>query len=97
MAAKVQIIIYLQSVKYLFFVKNKLEVGAISSVMRDFLHGYYVMYEKTNYDRADTIFQKIIDISDADKYDRMVQIAAYLFLRKNAYSRDCFSGYRNHC
>ena len=65
------------------------EKGAISSVMRDFLHGYYVMYEGMNYDRADTIFQKIIDLSDADKYDRMVQIAAIrerlLILRNRGY------------
>ena len=65
------------------------EMGAISSVMRDFLHGYYVMYEGMDYDRADTIFQKIIDLSDADKYDRMVQIAAIrerlLILRNRGY------------
>ncbi len=65
------------------------EMGAISSVMRDFLHGYYVMYEGMNYDRADTIFQKIINLSDADKYDRMVQIAAIrerlLILRNRGY------------
>ena len=65
------------------------EVGAISSVMRDFLHGYYVMYEGMNYNKADTIFQKIIDLSDADKYDRMVQIAAIrerlLILRNRGY------------
>ena len=65
------------------------EVGAISSVMRDFLHGYYVMYGEENYDRADTIFKKIIDLSDADKYDRMVQIAAIrerlLILRNRGY------------
>ena len=65
------------------------EVGAISSVMRDFLHGYYVMYGEENYDRADTIFKKIIDLSDADKYDRLVQIAAIrerlLILRNRGY------------
>ena len=65
------------------------EVGAISSVMRDFLHGYYVMYEGMNYNRADTIFQKIIDLSDAGKYDRMIQIAAIrerlLILRNRGY------------
>ena len=65
------------------------EVGAISSVMRDFLHGYYVMYGEENYDRADTIFKKIIDLSDADKYDRLVQIAAIrerlLILRNRHY------------
>ena len=52
------------------------KAGAISSVMLDFLQGYYETYEKSNYDKADTIFQKIIDISDADKFDRQIQIAA---------------------
>ena len=65
------------------------EVDAISSVMRDFLHGYYVMYEEVNYDKADTIFQKIIALNDADRYDRLVQIAAIrerlLILRNRGY------------
>ena len=65
------------------------EAGAISSVMRDFLRGFYVMYEEVDYDKADTIFQKIIALNDADRYDRLVQIAAIrerlLILRNRGY------------
>jgi tetratricopeptide (TPR) repeat protein len=52
------------------------EAGVISNAMHDFFHAYYVAYEESNFDKADTIFQRILDIRDADKYDRQVQIAA---------------------
>ena len=52
------------------------EAGVISNAMHDFFHAYYVAYEESNFDKADTIFQRILDIRNADKYDRQVQIAA---------------------
>ena len=52
------------------------KAGAISTAMCDFFHAYYIGYEEYNFDKADSIYQRILEINDADKYDRQVQIAA---------------------
>ena len=52
------------------------KAGAISTAMYDFFHAYYIGYEEYNFDKADSIYQRILEINDADKYDRQVQIAA---------------------
>ena len=50
--------------------------GAISETMRDYMHCLEDIYIIGDYDKADTALQKIIEQPNADKYDRLVQIAA---------------------
>lgn len=50
--------------------------GAISETMRDYMHCLEDIYIIGDYDKADTTLQKIIEQPNADKYDRLVQIAA---------------------
>ena len=50
--------------------------GAISETMRDYMHCLEDIYIIGDYDKADTALQKIIEQPNADKFDRLVQIAA---------------------
>lgn len=50
--------------------------GAISETMRDYMHCLEDIYINGDFDKADTALQKIIEQPNADKYDRLVQIAA---------------------
>ena len=43
------------------------KAGAISTAMHDFFHAYYIGYEEYNFDKADSIYQRILEINDADK------------------------------
>ena len=50
--------------------------GAISETMRDYMHCLEDIYIIGDFDKADTALQKIIEQPNADKFDRLVQIAA---------------------
>ena len=50
--------------------------GAISETMRDYMHCLEDIYISGDFDKADTALQKIIEQQNADKFDRLVQIAA---------------------
>lgn len=52
------------------------QAGEISTLMKGYLDGYYIMYDEENYDSATVVFQNILNQNTTDSHDRLVQIAA---------------------